>query len=131
MHRFTAAVHVAAFSLALVSCGTAPATPGLAFNPSCALVVGEIAMDTSVAAAWHIQPPSPRLLISERRGPPADAQWRYLGDHHKPPVLTSPPAQFTWPTIMDVAETAVRTPQGYQVHVVMSTWAQACEKCGT
>ena len=112
-------------SLTLTACGTSPsATSSLAFNPSCALVVGEIS-PTSTIVGGQLFPTDPQLLISERRGPPDNPRWPYIGQHHIPQPAVAPgttPPQFQWPAIRDVKEVTLSTGgAGYQVHVLVAT----------
>lgn len=106
-------------ALGLAACRSTPTAlppPTKALYPSCAIVAGEIS--TGSAAP-------PRLLISERRGPPNAAQWHYIGDHHipptPPPTGTTPSPDFRWPALASAKEVAVSTRGSYQVHVVMRT----------
>ena len=110
--------------LTLTACSTPSATPTLAFNPSCALVVGELAPTSTIVGGQRF-PTDPQLLISERRGPPDDSRWPYIGQHHIPQPVVIPgttPTEFKWPAIRDVKEVTVSTGAGYQVHVLVAVF---------
>ena len=92
--------------------GSAPIVPHLGLNPCCALVAGEIG--TSI---------DPRILISQRRGPPAEDRWELLADHHipsGPPPTTPTPPTAVWRSMIDIKEVTLPVANGgYQVHVLV------------
>ena len=86
--------------------GTPPINPHLGFNPCCALVAGEAG-----------GPNDPRIIISQRRGPPNEDRWPLLGDHH---LVTVTPGAAPWKAMRDIKEVTLPVANGgYQVHVLV------------